>query len=340
MSGVVQQVLARVGSARLLLNSRTNDRQHALLSKTQCGAIVSLVESYEFRSTATAEQSATLAVRCAEVAWADGDLDKVLDALNNKTTVAAEPGSSSKGDKRRAKQELLAITEYFTPTEWRDLLDPEMPMPAKKEIMLGRAEMLGLTCPSEHTEKWFTSMRIFVSSRDRTDILKTPLQTKKLLLDQIKKDFEKIRRKLHLPTHIQLLPATPAAFKAAYPRMFESAYGTAEDDQPCACKVDHRVLLDFDGTWNCRNNVDKRPLQLGTLHGNSGEQFGCIAQMFMGYMQQQQMMLAHMMGKQGGMAVMANGVGGGSGQQSRPPRCLRALADLSEPRRAQREPLA
>ena len=52
------------------------------------------------------------------------------------------------------------------------------------------------------------------------------------------------------------------------------------------------------------------------------------------------MMLAHLMGKQGGMAVMANGVGEGSGQQSRPPRCLRALADLSEPRRAQREPLA
>ena len=139
------EVRARLGAARIVLDRAAGTPGHAAVSRTQCSAVIATVA----KCTVSVEELAELQVLASQTQWADGDLVHVLQALSSTTSQQAA---------RRSMQDFSAIADYFTASEWAVLDDPELGMCIKRDVILQRATNLGCRCPTEGSTKYMSSM--------------------------------------------------------------------------------------------------------------------------------------------------------------------------------------
>ena len=83
---------------------------------------------------------------------------------------------------------------------------------------------------------------------------------KKVHLDTLRKDFDKIQRENMGSNHLEILPARPEDFKRERPDAYSKAFPT---EGPVKCRLDPRVLVECEMSYQCRGLKTPATLMLG-----------------------------------------------------------------------------
>ena len=243
-AGIVQLVYARLGAARLLLESTADaPRKHLVASKVQRAALEELANSVAYKSLDTAGV-AGLVEQASKLKWAEGDGEAVLLVLSQHL-------SSSGHAIRRRAQMYMSFPRYIHLETWQQLRDSEIDMQMKKAMILEVLQRLHLSCPCERTYKFIVSFWCYVSSASVDDCYKIPLAMRKSLLGDIKIAFEKIQRKQRRLHHPLELPEDPTKFQRSYPDVWAEVFPIGQGPAFVEPKLWMEVTT-FDDSWRCR----------------------------------------------------------------------------------------
>lgn len=295
-AGMSREVRARVGTARLLL-AGLDGVGHAAASKTQAAALVATIKQ---QASLCIEERADISALVAEVRWAAGDVDAIMQALSSDEAALAAKS-------RHAMQSYVDLLDYFTAEEWSVLLNSAATMCHKREVLFTRAAKLGLRAPSESTAKWLTSLLLLLCEpKDALQAMASPL--KHDVMKSLKSAFKAYIRKLPNPIEfITRLPPTPALLKQSHPAVYESAY--CHGEAPVASKVDYKEVSFVDMSFRCREGGMPTQLQPRSLSfsSSSTDQLTRFASGVMESMMQMQQQQHHMMSFiTGGSASVGN----------------------------------
>jgi len=223
------EIRARLGAARIVLDRAAGTPGHVAASRTQCSAMIATVS----RCTVSVEELAELQVLASQIQWADGDLVQVLQSLSS---------PASQHPARRSMQDFSALHDYFTATEWVVLEDHELGMCIKRDVILQRATNLGARCPTEGSIKYMSSL-LLVCSEPPGPLTRMTSEQKQNTCKFIKSEFKKLIRKLSQPaSYVEQLPSDPKHLQIGQPALFAKAYG-CEGPVPCKPDVLQRVLV-------------------------------------------------------------------------------------------------
>ena len=310
-----QQLKARIGSARLLLDAESDDPQRlAIASAAQRRAVEHLCSNGAFKSI-DAESRCALVERAMAIKWVADDSAAVLKALST------ESPASSNNKTRRCQQNYMSMLDYFDEKAWEVFDDMGVSTGVKKAVVLAQAEALFLSCPDEGTCKLLNSFICAVSDQ-REQVAKLTPNVLKHLLSGLKADFDKIQRKTKgQQLHLRTLPADPKVLKADQPELYSRVFSSGA---PVPCRVDKKLLALVEGSYKCRgegssSTAQAAPLQL-QLQPPQQQQQHCDMMLQMGQMMMQFMMNQTQQQQQSG----------------RGPKCLQSL--LAGEDRTRREP--
>jgi hypothetical protein len=194
-----------------------------------------------------------------------------------------------------------AIVEYFTEQEWAVMKDAQSTADEVRHIVLQRATSLGARCPEESTKQLLACLIVTLTNDLSKPISK---QCKATEYETVKTAWKRFIRNLDAPTsYLEKLPASPSAFKADFPVMFEHAYGECV---PVPCQINLTVVRAMQCSFGCRGRADKAPepssvpvLQLREQGGNM-DQLNMFARQMLDHADRQERMFALLL--QGGHA--------------------------------------
>ena len=252
-----QQLRARIGAARVLLQRHQGSPNLTNLSRLQADAVREVIRQ------GSAQLSATFRAELAEllmtVPWAPSDGEAVISSLTPKGDPEIRTG-------RRCQQRFApAFLSYFTEAQWVALSDASIDAYTKLDTILNHMGALGLRCPAEGTIKMLTTFWISVSHQlDELQVLS--FSAKSAFLRVVKKTFDSSRRRLPDPvSYIAVLPASTIEYMRLHPQTFAAVFGTSS---PVPSKVSLDRIVELDGTYACRSSatsiraVQQQPLQL------------------------------------------------------------------------------
>lgn len=231
-----REVRARIGAARLLLETVAGKAAHEAASRTQCIALLEVIK----RSSLSVGELVELSELALEVAWVGDDSKHVAEAL--------VPSSKAV---RSDMQDYQHLHEFFLQSEWDAMLDASATFDSRLEVIVSRAVKLGCHCPSEFTLKHMTSLLLVLCApADRLPFLTAAQKgdMKRHLKAAVKKW---VRRAGRPAEHVDVLPATMAALRAKHPSVVEHAYFAGE--LPIACVVDIKLVYSLNASYRCRD---------------------------------------------------------------------------------------
>ena len=256
---MTREVRARIGAARLLLETIADKAAHEAASQTQRIALIEVIK----RSSLTVGELAELSELALGVAWAGDDSRHVAAALV----------PSSKG-MRRNMQDYQNLHEFFVQSEWDAIMHASATLASRLEVILSRAMKLGCRCPSEHTLQHMTSLLLVLCEpADRLSFL-TAAQ-KSDMMAHVRADFKRWARRADKPVeHLEKLPATMKTLRELFPSMVEHAYLPGE--APVACVIDIKLVHSLSASYRCRGgNLPAPSAMVPTLQlGGQGQQQG------------------------------------------------------------------
>ena len=237
--GVVRQIKARLGSAKLLLHSLRQDAvRHRAASQAQRCALSELMHTSEFASTSATEK-AELVERATDILWHEDDLQTVLANL--------QPREFKERRLQRSSQVFSNFPDFFDEEKWQTLLDSDVSMSVKKVLILSTLSDLRCVTPCERTCKLINSFWL-CCSMELSELRKLPSETKKLWLNELKRDFDLIQRRVRDEQHIREYPDSVEAFKAAYPGIYQCACRKP----PVKSKLPPAMLSEVEASYRCR----------------------------------------------------------------------------------------
>ena len=239
-----QQLRARVGAARLLLQRNQGSPNFTNLSRLQADAIRDLIQ--KSISQVSASFKAELAELLLSVAWAPLDGEALISSLTPKDAPQIRTG-------RRSQQRFSpAFLGYFTESQWASFCDSSLEAYAKLDILLTHSGAIGMRCPAEGTLKMLTSFWMSISySPD--ELLVLPHSSKASLLLAVKRSFDSLRRRWPDPaSYILDLPSSTVEYMRLHPATFHAVFGTCS---PVPSKVSLDRLIELDSSYGCRNNT-------------------------------------------------------------------------------------
>ena len=295
------EVRARIGSARLLLASlEWGSPGHGAASKTQSAALIQTVSQVSL----SGDERAALQALAADVRWAPSDLDAVM------LSFSATP------HQRNQMQHYESLPEYFTRAEWDMMTNAEATIAIRQEVIINKAVLLGLRCPSEPCLKLLNSLAMVLSESEDSKALLMSAAHRQDLLKHFKLQVKAAVRRTSSPPPVYLsrLPALPAQLREGHPALFAAAF--VGDETAIRCVIDLKRVYAVDVGYRCRGDMSQSasaPPTSGGIPGHSLVQFatGMMGGVFQ--LQQQQQQLINMM----------------SGQQPAGGRPLQSLAALS-----------
>ena len=241
--GLLRQIKARIGGARILLEALQQDPvRHQASSRSQTCALMELVKTNEFLALSAADK-AELVARASEVPWHEDDLQPVLAKL--------QPAPAKEKKPQRGAQTFLAFPDFFDEGEWQTLQDTDVSMPVKKVVIVKKAAALGLVTPCERTVKLLNSFWICVSVPDLQELRRLPQATKRLWLGELKKDFDLVQRTRRDCAHIRTFPADSLTLEREYPHIYKRACPMP----PVKCKLPLTTLSEVEASYRCRGNI-------------------------------------------------------------------------------------
>ncbi len=298
-----RDIRARIGSARLLLAPLVGQPTHAPASRTQCVALLDVIQ----KSSLTNEERATLSGLALGVSWCGDDAKSIADAFVPLAKL-----------QRQSMQNFEALPECFVDSEWVLLLDSSKGMTAKSDVIISRAVALGCRCPAEPTMKSFTSLLLTVCE-PADKLLAMSAAQKGDVMKHMKISFKRWVRRAPKPlAYVDHLPSVPMQLKQNHLSLFESAYAGGLELVPC--RIDMKVVCSVDVSFQCRGAKGDHTstLQVAGIEGAQMGQLERFAAGMMGGMCRmqatQQTMFEYMMGSRS------------SGSDSN----LRSLAGLSQ----------
>ena len=240
LPGIVRQVKVRLAAAKGLLQELRGVR-HQSASSSQRVALEELLNSRAWNSVG-AEVRADLVGRATEIRWHDNDLEPVLKKL--------QPCVAKEKRPQRGSQVFLAFPDFLDEDKWKTLLDKDVSMAAKRVLILMTLSGLNVTTPCERTTKLANSLWMCCTLPDLSELRKVPTATKKLWLNEMKKEFDAIQRRCHHAVHIRQYPDSVEAFKEEYPEIYRRAC----PKPPVKCKISLEMLSEVEASYKCRGD--------------------------------------------------------------------------------------
>ena len=272
---MAREIRARIGSARLLLQSLAADESaHSAVSRTQCSALVESVK----RVCLTNEEKASLAEVALGVQWSTNDVQTVAEAFLPTAKRA-----------RRDMQDFANIHEFFLQAEWDHVQASGATLSDRIDVLLSRCLKLGCRCPTEPTSQHLASMILVLSEpADRLGLLTAGQKSD--MMNHVKTEFRRWVRRSNAPAeYIHTLPPNFGMLCQSYPKIKEVAYAAGQS--PVPCPIDIRLVHSLSQTYRCRGGggqiggmqkaQDVPMLQLGGQQSQSFGQLERFASMMM-----------------------------------------------------------
>ena len=247
----LRPIKARLGAVRLALESLDRgSAEHASTSMSQ--SLACMKDAKELDGKISLEQQAELLALNSEIVWASrADAARVTKALQN----IKMPDSKRK--QRRRGQNYTAFVDYWTSANWDRFESDDLGDSEIRAICLSHLKMLECILPNEPAIKLINSFLLCLSHRSTTHISEI---IKKGHLDTLRKDFDKIQRENMGSNHLEILPARPEDFKRERPDAYSKAFPT---EGPVKCRLDPRVLVECEMSYQCRGLKTPATLMLG-----------------------------------------------------------------------------
>jgi len=286
MEGKLPVLRARLGAARLALSQfAPGTAEHASTSRAQARAVIDL--AVRCADSLTPECRAIVVEVASTVPWHGQDGVAV-----SQTLAGPEISFSSC---RRQQQNYMTFILYLSVAVWERLMDPQVSLTSKENILFTILIQLGLRNPSEHTAKAVASFLLMLD-RSHVDCMAMPTSEKQKYNSALKCDLKRRLRNAEKTMDYPIeLPEDPARFSAQYPALWRNVF--AEGEGPSAPKIDVRHWKMVDGSYRCRGGGAPVAAQsagtgsnVPTLVTTGGpiEQFGGMMMQCMQHMQQQQ----------------------------------------------------
>ena len=218
---------------------------HAVVSKTQAGALRELLRSAKL----AADEVAEVVLVASKLKWQN--FAHFTFATSTLSSEAADVAASQR--RRRVMQDWVALPAYFSKTLW-DLLASDVGPAGKLDAILQFGARGGLRLPSEGTIKTLTTVWLLVTQEDCVDLT---FDQKLVYLKHVKGRFASIRKKMgDAIAHIESLPGNPCEFATCHPAVYEAWFVNDKNPGSMPPKFLQR-LRELDESYGCRSS--KKP---------------------------------------------------------------------------------
>ena len=217
------EVMARLGCARMLLLRSKDTPQHAIVSRLQADAVISLMQR---QAVAIAAMSTDMRARMAALAtagaWHPTDIANIMKFLHP---------PAPKQIVVRAKMQKFTpnILHYFTAAEWEQMRGQQS-LGVAVDFLIGRLHQLGGRCLSEPCKAWCSSLLLTLNGMSNCTE-----STRKQVLEFFKAEYARRGRKATKVEPFLLELPQPTELKAKHPQLHYSVFG---DTDPVPSQID------------------------------------------------------------------------------------------------------
>ena len=235
---VVSVLRARIAAAAEALQHRESEELHSRISRVHSLAMCASIK--DKGSSFSISDLAPLTTEVYSLPWHGKDGEAVVSALLQRPSLDSTATRSRCA--RRRMQDFLGFTQYFTESEWEDLLSAQVSMESKLNIVVAKLTVLSGRCLSEPTKKLATTFWLTVSDSGG-------LTCKTTLRKRLSQRLKAMDRSLPAPeVYLEVLP-TPRELKSQHPKLFAARFPS---EQPIPCKISEKDLLEADSLQQCR----------------------------------------------------------------------------------------
>ena len=146
MASLQQQLMRRIGVARVVVNATVGEPNYETVSEIQKDAVLELLQDAmaAWRGRPTGQDVATIAEQAMRVQWFPDHLDEVLGVLRGRSQT-----------KRRKQQQYSSLSNYLSDQGWTQFLATNLSLNARADYFIDFAISLDCINPTEPTyKKW------------------------------------------------------------------------------------------------------------------------------------------------------------------------------------------
>ena len=248
MATIKDQLIRRLGSARVLLDDAQGDRRHASISLLQKNAVLELMVDAVASKALQSVEIADITDRVLSVRWSCGHEEELLQFLSSKTVAT----------KRRKQQDFSHITAYFDEDRWDRYQGSMRDLHSKSDILINLAIEMECFNPTEPCVKRWTSDTL-VAHYSKKDCDSMEATTKYALMEYIRSTHKRMARpSLDRPTTTYLikLPADPSELHQQHPAWYQRLFPAgSEPVGPVGKMLDQARAMRMDSSFQCRGGA-------------------------------------------------------------------------------------
>lgn len=265
------ELLARLEAAKALLDSLCGSSCLGAASASQRDAFVDILSTARL----TPAECAEVALSAQAVAWAAGDLQRVVEAifLPRRPSGAHPPA-------RRGLQDFGSMTAFFKEEHWEVLLANNGGTALKLSTIVDHLVALGLRSPTESTMQLLTGLYLICA--EGPSQVRIMGHTQKLsMLRFCKRSLRQAGR--HQPlVWLPALPQAPETLAKQQPTLYRAVFG---DAPPVPCRISEVALREVCSSIAMRSSRHAPPEQECSQVAAMSAQMMQMTQMAQSFMQ-------------------------------------------------------